>query len=116
VGEVDLDGRRFAAVRTDRGGQVDGDTVFHYRQRDDLVEATYAGGRIRRGTLIGTRAGDELDFRYVHLDVDGATASGRCHTRVEVLPDGRVRLHETWTWESRPGEGRSVLEELRDDG
>jgi hypothetical protein len=28
-----------------------------------------------------------------------------------VLPDGRLRLRETWAWESREGTGTSVLEE-----
>lgn len=33
--------------------------------------------------------------------------------QIEVLDDGRMRLHEDWAWESRDGAGRSVLEEVR---
>jgi hypothetical protein len=54
----------------------------------------------------------QLDFRYVQLHTDGSTASGHCTTDLELLADGRVRLNETWAWESRPGSGRSVEVEL----
>jgi hypothetical protein len=32
------------------------------------------------------------------------------------LPDGRVRLEETWEWESRAGHGTSVVEQIPDEG
>ncbi|WP_428966800.1 hypothetical protein [Micromonospora fluostatini] len=107
-----LDGRRFTAVAEAVAGEVGTETVFTYHERDGEVWAEYAGGSIRRGRLVGTRDGDRLDFRYVQLNVDGRTSAGHCVSRVTVLPDGRLRLHETWEWESRPGSGTSVIEEL----
>lgn len=107
-----LDGRTFVAVATSGAGDVDAATLFHYREQDGVVWADYAGGAVARGYLVGTRDGDRLDFRYVHLDAAGATASGRCRSRVVALPDGRVQLHETWAWESRPGSGTSVVESV----
>jgi len=46
------------------------------------------------------------------VTVAGETASGRCSSQIDQLPDGRLRLHETWTWESREGTGTSVVEEI----
>jgi hypothetical protein len=43
---------------------------------------------------------------------DGTTATGRCESRIEALADGRLRLHETWAWESQEGAGTSVVEEI----
>ncbi|RKR92539.1 hypothetical protein BDK92_6980 [Micromonospora pisi] len=106
-----LDARRFAAI-DNVGGEVSAETVFEYRERDGEVWATYAGGAVRRGYLVGTRRADLLSIRYVQLNIDGETSSGRCVTEVSVLPDGRLRLDETWQWESRPGEGTSVVEEI----
>jgi hypothetical protein len=108
---VDLDGRTFVGVSNAADGDVGSDTVFVYRQEDDLVWAEYSGGSVRKGFLVGTRTGDGLSFRYSHLDGAGETAGGACRSRIEVLGDGRVRLHETWAWESRAGTGRSVVEE-----
>jgi hypothetical protein len=106
-----LDGRRFA-TEDSGGGVATSETVFRYAEDDGVVTATYEGGPIRRGFLVGTRTGDSLDFRYVQLHTDGSTASGHCTTDLELLADGRVRLNETWAWESRPGSGRSVEVEL----
>lgn len=106
-----LDGRRFAGAGNTAGGEVDGATIFHYREAGGVVEADYAGGAIRRGFLVGTRAADRLDFRYAHLSEPGQTAAGHCRSRIVVLPDGRLRMYETWEWESRDGSGTSVVEE-----
>jgi hypothetical protein len=108
----DLDGRTLAGVSNTGPGDVGATTLFHYHEAGGAVWAEYAGGAVRRGYLVGTREGDRLDFRYVHLADDGATASGHCTSRVEVLADGRVRLHEDWEWESRAGSGHSVVEEV----
>jgi hypothetical protein len=64
------------------------------------------------GFLLGTRDGDEIDFRYVQGNGDGQTSSGHCQSRLEPMGDGRIRMHETWQWESKPGSGTSLVEEL----
>ena len=79
---------------------------------DGLIWAEYGGGAVQLGRLVGTRDGDVLRFRYVHVSADDSTSSGRCEARLEVLPDGRIRSHEDWCWESRPGAGTSIVEEL----
>jgi hypothetical protein len=107
-----LDGRRFQAVADVPGGDVGAQTVFEYAEETGVVHARYGGGAIRLGFLVGTRDGDTLRFRYAQVRADGTTASGRCESRIEVLADGRLRLHETWAWESQPGEGTSLVEEV----
>ncbi|MET8135604.1 MULTISPECIES: hypothetical protein [unclassified Streptomyces] len=109
-----LDGLVLAPVTDQAPGQVGTRTRFAYHEEDGTVWADYAGGDIVRGHLVGTREGDRLDFRYVQLKRDGTTSSGHCVSLVVELPDGRVRLEETWTWESQKGTGTSVVEELRE--
>jgi len=106
--------RRFRAVETDPNGEVSSNTVFHYRQQGSVVWGTYEGGGIQLGTLTATvnDAGD-LDMRYAHVNADGALMTGECQSRPEVLPDGRLRLHERWQWTSGDGSsGESVIEEI----
>ena len=108
-----LDGRRFRAVAQVDGGDVGPQTEFEYVEHDDgVVHARYAGGAVRLGFLVGTRVGDALRFRYAQLLEDGRTATGHCESRIEELADGRVRLYETWAWDSQPGNGTSVVEEV----
>ncbi|MEU5160384.1 hypothetical protein AB0G74_12345 [Streptomyces sp. NPDC020875] len=107
-----LDGLVLSPVTDQAPGQVGTATRFTYHEEDGRIWAEYTGGDVVRGHLVGTRDGDRLDFRYVQLKTDGATASGHCVSRVIDLPDGRVRLEETWTWESQRGAGTSTVEEL----
>jgi hypothetical protein len=108
-----LEGRRFRSLSQVDGGEVGSDTVFEYHQDGDLIWARYAGGEIRLGHLVGTRRADQLEFRYAQLNSAGESATGYCKSRIEVdAADGRLRLHETWRWESRPGEGTSVMVEI----
>lgn len=108
-----LNGRVFRDVTADHQGDVGGDTRFHYfEETDGVIHAGYEGGAVRLGFLVGTRVGDELDFRYSHVTVDGDSAAGRCRSEIGVSEDGCVVLRERWEWTSRPGEGTSTLEEI----
>ena len=107
-----LDGLVFAPVADQAPGQVGTRTRFTYHEQDGAIWAEYAGGDVVRGRLVGTRAGDRLDFRYVQLKTDGTTSSGHCVSDVVELPDDRIRLEETWEWESQAGNGTSIVEQV----
>ncbi|MGW1719686.1 hypothetical protein [Streptomyces sp. NPDC002156] len=111
-----LDGLVLAPVEDQAPGQVGTRTRFTYHEKDGEIWAEYAGGDVVRGQLVGTREGDRLDFRYVQLKRDGTTSSGHCVSEVLELPDGRLRLAETWEWESQTGSGTSVVEQVEQAG
>ncbi|MCX4551615.1 hypothetical protein OG204_08795 [Streptomyces sp. NBC_01387] len=107
-----LEGLVLSPVTDQAPGQVGTETRFTYHEQAGRIWAEYEGGDIVHGRLVGTREGDRLDFRYVQLKRDGGTASGHCVSLVTGLTDGRIRLDETWEWESREGSGTSVVEQL----
>ena len=111
---LDYDARVFRSVANSDGGDVNDQTTFHYRQRDNVVWATYAGGAVVFGTLLAqVDDSGNLDMRYQHVSVDGSFKSGRCQSRPERLPDGRLRLHERWQWtDGAEGQGVSIVEEV----
>ncbi len=108
-----LEGRCFSHQSGEHAGDVDANTRFDYHQEDRVIWARYRGGQIALGFLVGTREGDHLAFRYSHVTRSGHTASGRCSTRIEQRTNGFLRLHETWQWESQPGSGTSILDEVK---
>lgn len=110
----DYDNRVFRSVANTDGGDVDGETTFHYHQRDNIVWATYSGGAVVSGTLLAkVDAHGNLDMRYQHISADSTFKTGRCQSRPEVLPDGRLRLHERWQWtDGAEGQGESIVEEI----
>ena len=107
-------GRLFKPVSASDGSQTNSETIFKYEQRDDLVTATYSGGDIEYGQIIGLV--DEtgiLRMRYQHLDVYGDFRTGICLTKPEILPGNKLRLHESWQWTAPDNaRGTSILEEI----
>ena len=112
--KIDYDGRKFRSISNSETGEVGADTIFHYHQKDDLVWAEYSGGDIQLGTLIATVSLDgSLDMRYQHVNHEGELMTGMCRSTPEILPDGRLRLHEKWRWTSGDlSKGESVIEEI----
>ncbi|MFN0123643.1 MAG: hypothetical protein ACKV2V_24340 [Blastocatellia bacterium] len=52
-------------------------------------------------------------MRYQHVSETGALMTGICHSVPGILPDGRLRLRESWQWTSAPGTaGVSEIEEM----
>jgi len=114
TGRIDYDGRRFRVTSNSGNGEAQAATEFAYRQRGDVVWATYEGGDVVFGTLIATVAEDSvLDMRYQHLNRLGELRTGKCRSVPERLSDGRIRLHETWQWaDGDRSSGTSVIEEI----
>jgi len=85
-------GRLFRSVESSETGQVNSETIFKYEQTGEMVTATYSGGNIRFGQIIGQVDEDGiLDMRYQHIDREGELMTGYCTTTPEVLPSGKVR-------------------------
>ncbi len=107
--------KNFRSISNTPNGEVSGETIFQYQQTDNIITAQYAGGGILHGHLIALA--DEtgcLDMRYHHVNTQGVLQTGVCRSVPELLPDGRIRLHETWQWTSGDASsGSSVIEEFR---
>ncbi|WP_114575790.1 hypothetical protein [Saliphagus sp. LR7] len=109
---VSLDGRTLVGVENDAAGDVGPDTVFEFEQDGNRLSATYSGGSVVEGHLLGTIEEDRWDVRYVQVTADGETATGHSVGVVSRLEDGRVRVEDEWEWESKSGSGTSVHEEI----
>ncbi len=107
-----LDGRRFRPDEAIAGGDVGVDTEFLFSERDGVVSASYQGGRVRLGFLVGVRTGAALHFRYAQLADDGKTATGASNGVLSIREDARLQLDEHWEWDSRAGSGTSRLIEF----
>ena len=111
---INYHNKTFRSVSNTDNGEVGSETVFHYQQQGSIVTATYAGDSIVAGHLIAIADAESvLDMRYHHVNQEGMLMTGVCRSVPEVLPDGRIRLYETWQWTSgdrSPGE--STIEEI----
>jgi hypothetical protein len=103
-----LHNRWFRVVETTEESVVSHDTVFAFRQEATTVEASYSGGRVIRGYLIGLRTDDRIQIGYVQIH-DGRVYTGTSELVVEDAANGALRLRENYIW-ADGREGCNVLE------
>ncbi|MEZ5344737.1 MAG: hypothetical protein R2681_04185 [Pyrinomonadaceae bacterium] len=111
---INYDNKKFASISNSDTGEVSGETVFCYHQKDNVVTAEYSGGGILSGTLIAICDEDGvLDMRYQHVNQGGDLMTGICRSTPEILEDGRIRLYERWQWTCGDhSKGESIIEEI----
>ncbi|MDQ0233322.1 n-acetylglutamate synthase [Metabacillus malikii] len=112
---INYNGRHFVSIENTDNGEVSSKTIFEYKQEGTIISATYSGGEIIKGTLIGlVEENGHLKFRYNHVNIKHEIRGGKCVSIPEILLDGRIRLHEKWQWLDAEGtEGSSIIEEVR---
>lgn len=110
---IQYDGKIFHSLSNSANGEVNGDTVFQYSQNGNIVTATYFGGSIKSGYLIAlANEYGVLDMRYQHINNNDEIKTGTCISTPEILPNGKLRLHEKWQWTCDDcTSGESVIEE-----
>jgi hypothetical protein len=110
-GVINYDNKRFGMLTTSTGAS--NETVFHYRQKGDVVWGAFDGGSVAVGMFVATT--DEagvLDLRYAYVNMQGELLTGVSLSTPEALPDGRIRLHEDFQFTSGDeAKGISVVEE-----
>jgi len=102
ITRFNFDQKRFVGVENYDDGDLTKEVIFHYHQDGTVIRGTFEGGRVI-----------EI-WRYTN--VDGDVVYGTCVSTPELLPDGRYRLHESWTITGGPNQGesgKSVIEEIR---
>jgi hypothetical protein len=111
---MNYNNRKFVVAANSEMGEVSTETVFNYKQKDDLVWAEYSGSEIVFGTLIAKVVEDNcLEMRYQHLNKKGELMTGKCFSTPEMLSDGRIRLFEKWQWTCGDfSAGTSIIEEI----
>ncbi len=114
---INFHDKHFRSVQNTGNGKVTPATLFHYRQKNKVIWATYEGGDILFGTLSGFINGNgDLEFLYQHQNQSGKFLTGKCVSHPEILADNRIRLHEKWQWTCNDhSTGESVVEEIRTD-
>lgn len=98
------------AVQTASNGVVNAETVFRFRQDGERVHATYAGGRVEHGHLVGLVRGARLEFCYCQRHTDGSLDHGRSECELRRSADGLVQVVEHFEWGE--GKGTNVFQEL----
>lgn len=110
---INYNNKAFKPIRNTENGETSNETVFQYKQQGNILTSEYSGGKIISGHLIGlVDEKGNIDMRYHQINEKGELMTGICHSKPEILVNGKIRLHETWQWTSGDlSKGNSVIEE-----
>jgi hypothetical protein len=110
---ISYNNKTFRPVQNTENGETSSDTLFYYHQVGNILTSEYSGGQIVKGHLIGIVSPEGMiDMRYHQVNQSGELMTGICVSTPELLPNGKIRLHEKWTWTSGDGSsGYSIIEE-----
>jgi len=111
---INYHNKEFRVVSNTSNGETSEETIFRYQQDADIVTSKYRGGFIKLGHLIGKVDEDgAIEMHYHQVNMKGEFMTGICRSIPEILPNGKIRLHETWQWTSGDNSsGQSILQEL----
>jgi hypothetical protein len=110
---INYNDKVFRPISNTENGETSSETVFVYKQTNDILTCEYSGGKIRTGHLIGLVDDiGRINMRYHQVNDKGELMTGICQSTPEMLPNGKIRLHEEWQWTSGDrSKGHSIIEE-----
>lgn len=109
---MNLNNVKMNVIETAENGIVNELTIFTFSQTENFISATYSGGQILQGYLVGTFNQNKLSFSYCQLQTNGKMDNGQSECDI-LIENGKIRLIEHFTWASRKGEtGTNIFQEL----
>ncbi len=104
----------FRPTSNSENGETSSETVFHYKQVDNVLTSEYSGGKIKHGHLIGlVDKNGNIEMHYHQVNDKNELMTGICKSKPEILVNGKIRLHESWEWTAGDkSKGQSIIEEI----
>src|SRR5574341_1144120 len=111
---INYEGRTFKGTVNYDEGDFNQETRFRYHQQGNVVWADVIGGGVVLGSFLGKMDADgNLTTLWQYINREGQLKAGKGSSRLEVLPNGTYRLHESWQeTEGGSRKGESVAEEI----
>ena len=106
--------KKFRPILNSENGAVSTEMIFHYKQTENVLTCEYHGAEIVHGHLIGLVDKEGIiEMRYHQVNRKGVLMTGVCHSKPEMMENGKIRLVENWQWTSGDrSKGNSILEEI----
>ena len=98
MSKFSFDNKRFALIQNSESGQVNSETIFEYKQQDNLVTADYFGGTIKYGKIIADLKNDELNMLYQCLTTDNQLKAGKAIAKISLTENAKIKLCLNWEW------------------
>ncbi|MBS7252491.1 hypothetical protein [Flavobacterium branchiicola] len=94
----DFNNKRFALIQNTDNGQVNTETIFNYKQEENLVTADYFGGTVKYGKIIAELKDDQLNMLYQCLTTDNQLKAGKAVAQITLTENSKIKLALNWQW------------------
>ena len=102
----DFNNKNFRVIKNDGpDAEVTEETVFHFKQEDNVVHADYYGGKVKMGKFIGIIEDNEIHFKYHQVNLLNEFNSGHSKDQIELTENKKIRLIDEWEWETETRQG-----------
>lgn len=110
---INYNNKTFRPISNTENGETTNETIFYYKQVNNILTSQYSGGKIKYGHLIGLVDSEgNIEMRYHQVNDKDELMTGICKSTPEILKNGKIRLHESWEWTSGDkSKGESIIEE-----
>lgn len=110
---INYNNRTFRPIQNSKNGETSMETIFLYKQIDNVLTSEYSGGKIKYGHLIGlVDDNGNIEMSYHQINDKGELMTGICKSEPKILKNGKIRLYESWEWTSGDkSKGQSIIEE-----
>ena len=93
-----LHNRRFIPIANEKG-LASGATIFHYLQEGDVITATYKGGAIASGNIVGRQTGpDEIALLFQCVTENRELKAGQSKGKITEDEQHNLLLTFEWNW------------------
>lgn len=97
--KINLDHKKFGLLSNSENGEVSQETIFRYEQQEEVVIATYEGGSVIWGTILGRWQDEEqIDMLYQCLTTEGHLKAGKAKAIASIMENGKIQLSLDWQW------------------
>lgn len=90
--------KTFYLIDNSESGKVNADTIFKYKQRENVVTADYFGGTIKYGKIIATLDNDILNMIYQCVTTENELKAGKAIAKISLTKENKILLKLDWQW------------------
>lgn len=90
--------KTFYLLENSEDGTVNSDTIFKYKQSENIVTAKYYGGSIRYGKIIALLENNTLNMLYQCVTKENKLKAGKAIAKIEATKNNKIKLKLNWEW------------------
>ncbi len=98
MSEYNFNNKTFSLIENSENGKVNSETIFQYKQEDNLVTADYFGGSIIYGKIISRLEGKHLQMLYQCLTKQNELKAGKAIAEISLTGNKKIKLKLNWEW------------------